>query len=107
MVRALTVRRLFNAIGAYTAPPHRLMMRDGSGDEGAYAWIVNHGLEGLEPFVWVKSKARPMRRYGEWKKPGLPVLRMQPARRRAAASVPDWRGKLRVSYSARRSAAQG
>lgn len=108
VVRALTVRRLLSALGAYAAPPHRLMMRDGGGGEGAYAWIVNHGMHMLEPFLWVKTNGMPVRRYGEWNRDNRPAAAIRfAARRQLHRKGPQLRGKLRVSYSARRSAAQG
>ena len=66
-VSTLSIRRLLGALGAYSAPPHRIVRRDVRKGDGAYAWIVRHGADELRPFIWDKcSDGLPVRRFGSW-----------------------------------------
>ena len=57
----IPLRRLMDACWDIALPPHHITHK---GQDGAYAWLVKHGLDRLRPFIWVKDAQRlPYRRY--------------------------------------------
>ncbi|MBP3542309.1 MAG: hypothetical protein J6K72_10955 [Clostridia bacterium] len=60
----ISLRSLMDACWDIAVPPHLIIHR---GQDGAYAWLVKHGLNRLRPFIWVKEAQRlPYRRYAVW-----------------------------------------
>jgi len=104
IVRETAVYDLITALWEYGSLPHRLY--DADGLKGAYAAIIRQEWRQLEPFIWLKvAQGMPMRRYGRWD-----MDESWPAGafgtgtrvRRMAVRTPEYRGCVRLSYSARR-----
>lgn len=96
LVQNTSSRRLMEVFSAFGVVPHRLA--------GPYAAIVMNALDALQPFIWIKASAGlPVRRYGSWTDAGAwPQLDTPVFAHRRRNAPPAYRGKLRVSYSARR-----
>lgn len=99
IVEQTPVRQLMGLYAQLGVAPHRLT--DGEGDEGqgAYAAIVREKLQELTPFIWIKAnRGLPVRRYARWSQ----TQTVQAASIRRSRPAPGAKGKLRVSYSAKR-----
>jgi len=96
LVQKTPVRELVEVFSELGAAPHKLA--------GPYAAIVNQKPDELRPFIWVKASAGlPVRRWGDWTDAGTwPELDTPVFAARRRLAPPAARGKLRVSYSARR-----
>ena len=81
-------------------PPHRIVK---DGQDGAYAFIVKHGLSELMPFIWVKpARGLPCRRYAAFPmKEGevVQAFHMPATRRAQGRRIPVYRGVRRMGVS--------
>ena len=100
LIRQTSLRRLADAANELGVAPHRL----DDADSGTYVAMVLEKLDEMHPFIWVKtSSGLPVRRRGllpdedAWPEIETPVF----ARRRRLRAAP-LRGRMRLSYSARR-----
>lgn len=104
LFREIPLRRILSAIAELGEPPHHIMREK---QPGAYAWIVENGLDKLRPFIWTTQSGQlPRRSYAEGKVKAVAVWNEYPVRvsrrHRRPARRAEFRGVLRRSYSALR-----
>ena len=104
LFREIPLRRILSAIAELGEPPHHIMREK---QPGAYAWIVENGLDKLRPFIWTTQSGQlPRRSYAEGKVKAVAVWNEYPVRvsrrHRRPARRMEPRGILRRSYSALR-----
>lgn len=113
IVRAIPFRRLMTAVASFGVPPHHIMY-DQQRTQGAYTYIVLHGLDSLQPYIWLNNQAGalPTKRFGQMpvddalyshpRQKATSPRRGSPAKRTAYHA----KGVQRKSFSAQRQARQ-